>query len=61
VRRAEGVECMAIFGRPEFLPVQQRDSIYELAGVRGFGGEFEKSLYVKGWRGRRLRRARRRR
>ena len=38
---------MAIFGRPEFLPVQQRDSILELAGVRGFDGEFEKSLYVK--------------
>src|SRR4051812_38183127 len=38
---------MAIFGRPEFLPIQQRDSILELAGVRGFGGEFEKSLYVK--------------
>ncbi|HEV8290310.1 MAG TPA: hypothetical protein VGP94_00235, partial [Tepidisphaeraceae bacterium] len=38
---------MAIFGRSEFLPVQQRDSILELAGVRGFDGEFEKSLYVK--------------
>src|SRR3954468_16927040 len=38
---------MAVFGRPEFLPVQQRDSILELAGVRGFDGEFEKSLYVK--------------
>ena len=42
---------MAIFGRPEFLPVKQRDSILELAGVRGFGGEFEKSLYVKGVEG----------
>src|SRR6266850_3079065 len=42
---------MAIFGRPEFLPVQQRDSILELAGVRGFDGEFEKSLYVKGIEG----------
>ncbi len=39
---------MAIFGRPEFLPQQQRDSIYELAGVRGFDGEFEKSFFVKG-------------
>jgi hypothetical protein len=42
---------MAIFGRPEFIPVAQRDSIMELAGVRGFGGEFEKSLYVKGVEG----------
>src|SRR4051812_5831487 len=42
---------MAIFGRPEFLPVQQRDSILELAAVRGFDGEFEKSLYVKGVEG----------
>jgi len=45
---------MAIFGRPEFLPVKQRDSILELAGVRGFGGEFEKSLYVKGVEGKDL-------
>src|SRR6185436_14726790 len=42
---------MAIFGRPEFIPIKQRDSILELAGVRGFGGEFEKSLYVKGVEG----------
>ncbi|HEV8604613.1 MAG TPA: SUMF1/EgtB/PvdO family nonheme iron enzyme [Tepidisphaeraceae bacterium] len=39
---------MAIFGRPEFLPQQHRDSIHELAGVRGFDGEFEKSFFVKG-------------
>ena len=39
---------MAIFGRPEFLPQQQRDSIFELAGVRGFDGEFEKSIFIKG-------------
>src|SRR5438105_13350836 len=39
---------MAVFGRPEFIPIKQRDSILELAGVRGFDGEFEKSLYVKG-------------
>src|SRR3954466_1651829 len=45
---------MAIFGRPEFIPVQQRDSILELAGVRGFGGEFEKSLYVKGVEGKEM-------
>src|SRR5947207_15073240 len=41
-------QLMAIFGRPEFLPQQQRDSIYELAGVRGFDGEFEKSIFIKG-------------
>jgi hypothetical protein len=39
---------MAIFGRTEFLPPKQRDSLYELAGVRGFDGEFEKSIYIKG-------------
>src|SRR3954452_18210161 len=42
---------MAVFGRPEFIPVQQRDSILELAGVRGFDGEFERWLYVKGVEG----------
>src|SRR5439155_26677602 len=45
---------MAIFGRPEFLPQQQRDSIYELAGVRGFDGEFEKSIFIKGIEAREL-------
>src|SRR4051812_21344283 len=42
---------MAVFGRPEFIPLKQRDSLMELAGVRGFDGEFEKSLYVKGIEG----------
>jgi hypothetical protein len=45
---------MAIFGRPEFVPIQQRDSIYELAGVRGFDGEFEKSVFVKGVEGKQV-------
>src|ERR1044072_3556668 len=45
---------MALFGAPEILPSRQRDSIMELAGVRGFDGEFEKSLYVKGIEGKEL-------